>query len=108
MALSTDNVPYSMLFTMWQALTRWDNDSKSKLGESNLGREEALRLSVQTGHMLDWNEGNSGSIEAGKVADLTVLGDNPLTCDEDQIKDISVDATIVGGKIVHEARASKS
>jgi predicted amidohydrolase YtcJ len=108
MALSTDNVPYSMLFTMWEALTRWDDDSKSRLGKSNLSREEALRLSVQTGHMLDWNEERFGSIEAGKVADLVVLGDDPLTCDEDHIKDISVDVTIVGGKIVHEAKASKS
>src|SRR5581483_9522183 len=43
-ALSTDNVPYSMFFAMWQALSRWDNDSRSKLGDSHLSREEALRL----------------------------------------------------------------
>lgn len=108
MALSSDNVPYSMLFTMWEAIARWDDDSKSRLGDSRLGREEALRLSVQSGHMLNWNEDHFGSIEPGKMADLVVLGENPLTCDEDRIKDISVDMTIVGGRIVHDAKADPS
>lgn len=104
MALSSDNVPYSMLFTMWEAIARWDDDSKTKLGESRLSREEALRITVQSGHMLNWNEDSYGSIESGKVADLVVLGENPLTCPEERIKDISVDMTIVGGKIVHEKK----
>jgi dephospho-CoA kinase len=31
-----------MLFAMGQALTRWDNDSRTRLGESRLTREEVL------------------------------------------------------------------
>ncbi len=101
-ALGTDNVPYSMLWTMWEALVRWDEDSKTRLGESRLTREEALRLSVQAGYFITWNEDRFGSLEVGKMADLVVLGDNPLTCPEDKMKDIPVDMTIVGGKVVHE------
>lgn len=101
-ALSTDNVPASMVWTLWESLARWDAGSCRRLGDSGLTREEALRLAVQTGHYLMWNEDRRGSLEAGKDADLVVLGGNPLTCPEDGIKDLSVDLTMVGGGVVHE------
>ena len=103
MALSTDNVPYSMPFAMWLALSRWDNDSQSRLGESNLTREEALRISTKTGHYLTWEEDRRGSIEVGKVADFIVLDRDPLTCEEDAIKDIKVERTCVGGRETYVA-----
>jgi predicted amidohydrolase YtcJ len=98
--LSTDNVPHSMLFAMSQALTRWDNDSGARLGESRLTREEVLRMSTQAGHLLTWEEGNRGTLEVGRAADFVVLGDDPLTCDEDAIKRIPVEQTWVGGRRV--------
>jgi hypothetical protein len=97
-ALSTDNVPHSMLFTMWQALSRWDNDSGSSLGPSRLTREEALRISTCTGHYLTWEENNRGPLAVGRAADFVVLGGDPLTCDEDAIKDLKVEGTYVAGK----------
>ena len=90
-AQGTDNVPHSMLWTMWEALVRWDEDSRSRLGQSQLTREEALRLASQNGNLLTWNEDRFGSLEPGKMADLVVLGDNPIICPEDRIKDIPVD-----------------
>jgi predicted amidohydrolase YtcJ len=105
-ALGTDGVPFSMLWTMWEALARWDDGARRRLGDSRLTREEALRLSVQTGHLLTWSEDRRGSLEPGKDADLVVLGDDPLTCPEDAIKDLSVDITIVAGRIVHDRRAT--
>jgi predicted amidohydrolase YtcJ len=101
MALSSDNVPHSMLFTMWQALSRWDNDSRSKLGESRLSREEALRIATCTGHYLVWEEGSRGPLAPGYAADFVVLAEDPLTCDEDRIKDIPVERTFVAGRQVY-------
>jgi len=103
MALSSDNVPHSMLFTLWQALSRWDNDSRSKLGESRLGREEALRIATVTGHCLAWEEGRRGPLAPGNAADFVVLAEDPLTCDEDRIKDIRVERTFVDGREVFTA-----
>jgi predicted amidohydrolase YtcJ len=101
-ALGTDGVPSSMLWTMWQALARWDDGAGRRLGDSRLTREEALRLSAQTGHLLTWSEDRRGSLEPGKDADLVVLGGDPLTCPEDTIKDLPVDLTLVGGRVVHD------
>ncbi|RTL49490.1 MAG: amidohydrolase [Bradyrhizobiaceae bacterium] len=101
-ALSTDGVPYSMLWTAWQAIVRWDEGANRPCGESHLTREEALRMAAQTGHLLTWNENRFGSIEVGKMADMVILEDNPLTCDLDVLKDIRVCATFVGGKQVYE------
>jgi predicted amidohydrolase YtcJ len=100
-ALSTDNVPNSMLFAMGQALSRWDNDSQSKLGHSHLSREEVLRMSTQTGHLLTWEEDNRGCLETGQAADLVVLEDDVLTCDEDAIKNIKVERTYLAGRQVY-------
>jgi len=98
-ALGTDGVPISMLWTAWQALARLDGGTGRRLGESGLGREEALRMAVQSGHWITWDEDRRGSIEPGKVADLVVLAEDPLTCAEDRLKDVAVDTTIVGGEI---------
>ena len=99
-ALGTDGVPPSMLWTAWQALARWDEETHAPVGESGLTREEALRIAVQTGHVLTWSEDRAGTLEPGKVADFVILGDNPLTCAQERLKDLPVEMTIVGGEVV--------
>ena len=42
-----------------------------------------------------------GSLEPGKLADMVVLGDNPLAVDKKAIRDIPVLATIVGNELVY-------
>jgi len=100
-SLSSDNVPYSMLWTLWEALARWDGDSERRIGESRLGREEALRLITRTGPLIGWDEHRKGAIEVGRLGDLVVLDDDPLICAEDHIKEIGVLRTFLGGREVH-------
>jgi predicted amidohydrolase YtcJ len=97
-ALGTDGVPYAMAWTMWEALARRDEDAHRQLGDSRLTREEALRLAVQTGHLLTWSEERLGSLEVGKQADLVVVGEDPLTCPEERLRDLRIDMTLVGGQ----------
>ena len=51
-------------------------------------------------HFLE--ENLKGSIEPGKLADLAVISEDFLTCPEVNIKNIKVDITMVGGKIVYK------
>jgi predicted amidohydrolase YtcJ len=104
-ALGTDGVPISMVWTVWEALARMDGDTHQRHGDSQLTREEALRLGTQTGHWVTWNEDRYGSIEPGKVADLVVLDGDPLTCPLDDLKDLDVDMTIVGGTVAFQRPA---
>jgi hypothetical protein len=89
-----------MLWTAWEAIARWDEDGQRRLGESRLTREEALRIAIQSGHRLTFNEDRFGSLEAGKVADMVVLAEDPLSCELDRLKDIRVDRTFLGGRQV--------
>jgi len=43
-----------------------------------------------------------GSLEPGKLADMVALSDDPFEIPVDALKDVRVETTIVGGRIVQE------
>jgi predicted amidohydrolase YtcJ len=45
-------------------------------------------------------ENVKGSIEEGKLADLTVLSNDPVAVEPEKIKDIKIEFTIIDGKIL--------
>jgi len=65
---------------------------------------EALRLYTINSAYQSFDEDRLGSIEVGKLADFVILGRDILMTPTAEIKDIPVDATIVGGKVVYERR----
>ena len=102
-ALSSDNVPVSMFWAMWSALTRYAADLDTRLGESFLTREEALRLMTRTGPMLTWDEDRRGAIAPGMDADFVVLDRDPLICPEDEIRETRPLRTFLAGEEVYSA-----
>ena len=105
-SLATDNVPVSLWGPIWQTVARRERQQGRRIAPGQaLTRAEALRCATMGGAYLAWEEGSKGSIEPGKLADLVVLSDDPLTCDEDAIKDIVAELAIVDGKVVYD-RAS--
>jgi predicted amidohydrolase YtcJ len=65
--------------------------------------EEAIRVGTLHGAHASFEERLKGSIEAGKLADLVVLGrDDPLTEDPSTLVSIPVERTMVRGKWVFE------
>ena len=102
-SLGTDSpvVPYPAMWVLYHFITR-DTISAGVAGANQrIGREEALRLSSLGNARLTLEEGQKGSIEVGKLADLIVLSEDILNCPEDQIEDIQVLMTMVGGKVVY-------
>ena len=63
-------------------------------------RDEAVRSFTCWNAWAAGQETDVGSLEAGKRADLVVLSDDVMTCEESQIKDVVPVVTMVGGTAV--------
>jgi predicted amidohydrolase YtcJ len=100
---ATDNVPVEPLKTIWGAVTRQDMETGQVIApDQRISRESALRAFTINGAYLTFEEERKGSIEVGKLADLAVLSADLLTVPADEIYDIQVLRTVVGGATVHE------
>ena len=66
--------------------------------------EEALRCYTLNGAYASFEDRIKGSIEVGKLADLVVLAEDPTAVNPEKIKDISVEATMVGGELFFEKK----
>ena len=62
--------------------------------------EEALKTYTINGAYLDRQEKVKGSIEAGKLADFCIMGDDILKIEHEKIHDVPVLMTILGGEVV--------
>jgi len=91
----------SPLLGIYVAVTR-KTDANRELGANQkISVEEALRAYTLNSAYATFEEDVKGSIEPGKLADFAILSNNPLSARESEIKDIQVEMTIVGGKIVY-------
>lgn len=68
-----------------------------------LSREQAIRLWTNAGAYLEHAEHKKGSIEAGKLADLVVLKEDPMVVADDELADLTPEMTLVAGQVVFSA-----
>lgn len=69
--------------------------------DEKISMMEAIKFYTINSAFASYEEKIKGSIETGKLADMVILSEDPLTIDQDKIMDIEVLTTIVGGKIVY-------
>jgi predicted amidohydrolase YtcJ len=96
--------PYNPFLGIWTTLTRvprWQADALHP--EQILTRQQALALYTINNAWLTFEEKEKGSLEAGKLADFIVIDRDLLTCPVDEVRDIQVRQTWVGGKRVYLA-----
>jgi len=79
-------------------------------GQEFDGRErvtllQAIRVYTWNGAYVQKEENIKGSIEPGKLADMVILDRDILTVPEEEIKDIKVETTIVGGETMYQRGA---
>ena len=63
--------------------------------------EEAIKLYTWNGAYASFDEESKGSIEVGKLADLVVLNDSILKVNQNEIKDLKIETTMIDGEIVY-------
>ena len=98
---SNGAAPSNPFFTLWWAVTGRMLGGKQALRQT-ITREQALIAHTRNNAYFVFREGDIGTLQKGKYADLLVLDRDYLTVAQDQIKDIAPVMTMVGGKIVYE------
>ena len=99
----TDLGPRSAMFSVWSAVARQDGLTGEVLGpHQRITREEALRIfTVNPAYALGM-EDKLGSLAPNKLADLAVISGDVLGCEQDELKDLEIAATMVAGEFVHD------
>lgn len=93
-------VPADPLIAVYSAVSRKAEHGEFVLPEERISVLEALRLYTEYAAEATFEDKVKGSITPGKLADLVVLSGDPTALPVDEIKDIRVEMTILGGKIV--------
>jgi predicted amidohydrolase YtcJ len=90
--------PAEPLNSGWVAINRINCVGETMCEEERISPEQALAaITINAAHVLGRAD-DIGSIRAGKKADFTVLGEDPLTVEPLSWKDIPVIATIFEGR----------
>jgi len=87
----------------YASVTRKAKDGILFYPKQCMTRLEALKSYTLSNAFAAFEEGQKGSLAAGKLADITVLSRDILTIAADEIPGTRVVYTIVGGRIVYEA-----
>jgi len=92
------------LASFYASVTRKLKDGSTFYPDERMSREQALRSYTLNNAYAAFEEKIKGSLEPGKLADITVLSRDILTVPDDQILSTAVVYTIVGGKIAYERK----
>jgi len=93
--------PIDPMANFHAAVTRKLKDGTTFTPGQKMTREEALRAYTINGAYAAFETGLKGSLAPGKLADITVLSRDIMTCPEDDIPGTEVLYTIIGGKVVY-------
>ena len=86
---------------LYAGITRKDQEGRVNAPQQAVSREVMLKSATLNGAYYTLREEKLGSLEPGKIADLAVLDRDYLTVPVDDIPNIRVLMTMLGGKVVH-------
>lgn len=96
----TPVLPQMTMRSIHTAVNRITKSGKELGPEQCVSPLEAIRAYTTYAAAMSFSEDRRGSIEPGKRADFTLLGDDPCTVPPLQICDIPILATVVAGRLV--------
>jgi predicted amidohydrolase YtcJ len=91
------------LVGVYAAVTRRAENGQVLLPDESIDVASALKLYTINADYASFEEDNKGSISPGRLADMIILSNDPTKIPPEKIKDIKVEMTIIGGKVVWEA-----
>jgi len=92
--------------SLYAAVTRQNDDGWPAGGwfpAERMTREESFLSMTLWGAYSTFAEEEIGSLEVGKWADLVIVGDDYMTMPEDEILDLPILLTMMGGEVVYRA-----
>ena len=92
----------SPLASFYASVSRKLKDGSVFYPDQRMSREEALRSYTLNNAYAAFEEKLKGSLEPGKLADVTILSRDIMKIPEDEILSTDVVYTIVGGKVRYE------
>ena len=95
--------PFEPMMALQSEVTRTDIKGNVWGPKQRISVEEAIRVGTLHGAYASFEERTKGSIEAGKLADLVVLGRDPLREPPSSLITIPIERTMTGGRWVFEA-----
>ena len=95
--------PFSPLMAIQGMVTRTGWNGETWGANQRISVDEALRVYTWNGAYNSHEEHSKGSIAVGKLADFVVLSDDPHSVPQNEIKDIRIVRTVVGGRTTHAA-----
>ena len=91
--------PWLAIYSM---VTRKTSSGKVLYTGEGIKPIEAIRAYTIDGAYAAWEENIKGSIEPGKLADLTIIDRNPLKIPKEDLKNVTNVITIIGGNIMYK------
>ena len=103
-AASSDSpiVPDNPLYGICAAVTRQVESGQYLLPEESISVSQALEMYTLSAAYASGEDNIKGSVSQGKLADLVLLSDDPTRVPPEQIKNIKVEMTIIGGEVVYQ------
>lgn len=89
-------------FSIWTQVARKTRTGELNSPEQAINVGEAIRGWTLDSAYAEFSEADKGSLEIGKLADMIIVQADPFAVSTDEIKNIEVLTTIVGGEIVYE------
>ena len=101
-------VPPDMIRLLWSTTNRLTRSGKILGHEQKISTYAALEAMTLNAAYQHFEDDIKGTIEVGKLADLVVLSENPLSMESAQLLNLSVVATFSHGKQIYKLGESSS
>ena len=95
-------VPNSPIMGIYGAVTRLTSSGQMLNPAEKLTAAEVIKMYTLNAAYASHEENIKGSISPGKLADMVLFSANPTKVSAEEIKDIKVQMTVIGGKVVWE------